>query len=214
MHKFHGSVLRVVWLGKRSLLQNISRLRRVGGHVLAFWSDEALSEPLLSKFWQLQFNHPEPCNEEICSAYLSRKMANMRTRWTSCLPSICQYAPRRAYSAVPRISLAFDLHSPAQPSSNAPGPIIFMHGLFGSKKNNRSISKWACHNHTNLGIPLIRYHRALARDLGRPIYAVVSISAAELYLLADRNRIFETTEILLIILNTTMLRWQKMWLAL
>ncbi|KAH8794845.1 prolyl oligopeptidase-like protein [Hyaloscypha finlandica] len=60
----------------------------------------------------------------------------------------------QCYSTAPRVRLAYDLHEPAKPSSNAPGAIIFMHGLFGSKKNNRSISK------------------ALARDLGRPIYAV------------------------------------------
>ncbi|TVY58658.1 Abhydrolase domain-containing protein [Lachnellula cervina] len=60
----------------------------------------------------------------------------------------------KTYSTAPRISLAYDLHEPSKPSSNAPRPIIFMHGLFGSKKNNRSISK------------------ALARDLGRPVYAV------------------------------------------
>ncbi|TVY19069.1 Abhydrolase domain-containing protein [Lachnellula arida] len=60
----------------------------------------------------------------------------------------------KTFSTAPRISLAYDLHEPSKPSSNAPRPIIFMHGLFGSKKNNRSISK------------------ALARDLGRPVYAV------------------------------------------
>ncbi|TVY85185.1 Abhydrolase domain-containing protein [Lachnellula suecica] len=59
----------------------------------------------------------------------------------------------RTYSSA-RIQLAYDLHEPSKPASNAPGAIIFMHGLFGSKKNNRSISK------------------ALARDLGRPIYAI------------------------------------------
>jgi hypothetical protein len=48
---------------------------------------------------------------------------------------------KKCYSTAPRVSLAFDLHEPANPSSNAPGAIIFMHGLFGSKKNNRSISK-------------------------------------------------------------------------
>ncbi|TGO60121.1 hypothetical protein BCON_0038g00370 [Botryotinia convoluta] len=63
-------------------------------------------------------------------------------------------ACRRNYSTSSTVSLAFDLHEPAKASSNAPRAIIFMHGLFGSKKNNRSISK------------------ALARDLGRPVYAV------------------------------------------
>ncbi|RAL60180.1 hypothetical protein DID88_000804 [Monilinia fructigena] len=63
-------------------------------------------------------------------------------------------ACRRNYSTSSIVPLAFDLHEPAKASSTAPRAIIFMHGLFGSKKNNRSISK------------------ALARDLGRPVYAV------------------------------------------
>ena len=38
--------------------------------------------------------------------------------------------------------LAFDLHSPANPSKDEKtNPILFFHGLFGSKKNNRAISK-------------------------------------------------------------------------
>nr|POF06880.1 abhydrolase domain-containing protein c22h12.03 [Quercus suber] len=57
------------------------------------------------------------------------------------------------------IAIAYDLHEPpakkdtngaAKPNS----PIVFIHGLFGSKKNNRSISK------------------VLARDLHRPVYAL------------------------------------------
>ncbi|KAK4171696.1 Alpha/Beta hydrolase protein [Triangularia setosa] len=58
------------------------------------------------------------------------------------------------YSTVP---LAYDLHEPARPSVDNPNknsPIVFIHGLFGSKKNNRTISK------------------VLARDLGRSVYAI------------------------------------------
>lgn len=59
-----------------------------------------------------------------------------------------------------RVKLAYDLHEPpkAEPSggrlASKAAPILILHGLFGSKKNNRSIS------------------RQLARDLGRPIYAL------------------------------------------
>ncbi|PQE16577.1 hypothetical protein CJF30_00003271 [Rutstroemia sp. NJR-2017a BBW] len=65
-------------------------------------------------------------------------------------------ACRRNYSTTGSniVPLVYDLHEPAKASSNAPRAIIFMHGLFGSKKNNRSC------------------FRALARDLGRPVYAV------------------------------------------
>ena len=38
--------------------------------------------------------------------------------------------------------LVFDLHEPAQPKTDKRNsPILFLHGLFGSKKNNRAISK-------------------------------------------------------------------------
>jgi pimeloyl-ACP methyl ester carboxylesterase len=48
------------------------------------------------------------------------------------------------------MKIAYDLHdppirpdkSPKGPRENAP-PILFLHGLFGSKKNNRGISKYA-----------------------------------------------------------------------
>ncbi|KAK4127711.1 alpha/beta-hydrolase [Parathielavia appendiculata] len=58
-------------------------------------------------------------------------------------------------SPISTVSLAYDLHEPPKPVvDKQTSPIIFMHGLFGSKKNNRTISK------------------VLARDLGRHIYAV------------------------------------------
>ncbi|KAK1760741.1 Alpha/Beta hydrolase protein [Echria macrotheca] len=65
----------------------------------------------------------------------------------------------RLFSSAHRIEtvpLVYDLHSPAKPTvpDEQTSPIIVMHGLFGSKKNNRSISK------------------VLARDLGRHVYAV------------------------------------------
>lgn len=38
--------------------------------------------------------------------------------------------------------LVYDLHEPAQPKTDKrSSPILFLHGLFGSKKNNRAISK-------------------------------------------------------------------------
>ncbi|KAF2715308.1 alpha/beta-hydrolase [Pleomassaria siparia CBS 279.74] len=54
-----------------------------------------------------------------------------------------------SYRALP---LAFDLYDNSGEATGA--PILILHGLFGSKRNNRSISK------------------ALARDLSRPIYAL------------------------------------------
>ena len=55
-----------------------------------------------------------------------------------------------------RLTLAYSLHEPPKQSQDNPAgnPIVFMHGLFGSKKNNRSMSK------------------VVARDLNRPVYAI------------------------------------------
>lgn len=58
--------------------------------------------------------------------------------WSTCMSS------SRCISTVP---LVYDLHEPAKPVSSDPNrnsPILFMHGLFGSKKNNRSISRLVC----------------------------------------------------------------------
>ena len=43
------------------------------------------------------------------------------------------------------ITMAYDLHEPPKDSSRSTkaAPIVICHGLFGSKKNNRSISKYA-----------------------------------------------------------------------
>ncbi|KAI0434645.1 alpha beta hydrolase fold family [Xylaria sp. FL1042] len=63
----------------------------------------------------------------------------------------------RAYSTTgsSRVQLVFDHHAPPKSDRHAQdSPIIFMHGLFGSKKNNRSVSK------------------VLARDLNRHVYAI------------------------------------------
>ncbi|KAI0490752.1 alpha beta hydrolase fold family [Xylaria cf. heliscus] len=66
----------------------------------------------------------------------------------------------RAYSSSSsttggRVPLVFDHHAaPNSDRHRQDAPIIFMHGLFGSKKNNRSVSK------------------VLARDLKRHVYAI------------------------------------------
>ncbi|CAK7222426.1 hypothetical protein SBRCBS47491_004862 [Sporothrix bragantina] len=53
------------------------------------------------------------------------------------------------------VELSYDLHQPPKPlADDKTSPILFLHGLFGSKKNNRTISK------------------TLAQDLGRSVYAL------------------------------------------
>jgi hypothetical protein len=48
----------------------------------------------------------------------------------------------RAYSQTVG-PLVYDLHEPARPvADKQTAPILFLHGLFGSKKNNRGISKY------------------------------------------------------------------------
>ncbi|OBT95427.1 hypothetical protein VE01_05201 [Pseudogymnoascus verrucosus] len=69
------------------------------------------------------------------------------------LASLAVVALRRPYSSATVSPLSFDLHE-APRGEEKGSPIIFMHGLFGSKKNNRTMSK------------------VLARDLGRNVYAL------------------------------------------
>ncbi|ORY72041.1 Alpha/Beta hydrolase protein [Pseudomassariella vexata] len=58
-------------------------------------------------------------------------------------------------SSSSRVPLAFEHHKPPKDGRHhQDAPIIFMHGLFGSKKNNRSVSK------------------VLARDLKRHVYTL------------------------------------------
>ena len=81
-----------------------------------------------------------------------------------------------AYSTVELnngVKLAYDLHEPTKGvRENAP-PIIFLHGLFGSKKNNRSISKYAPYSPVPpLKDRFSQIGRVLARDLKRPVYAL------------------------------------------
>lgn len=47
-------------------------------------------------------------------------------------------------SSTSTVKLNYDLHEAEKPVSNDPNhesPILFLHGLFGSKRNNRAISK-------------------------------------------------------------------------
>lgn len=49
---------------------------------------------------------------------------------------------RRPFSSSHTVPLAFDHHEPPKSDRHRQdAPIIFMHGLFGSKKNNRTVSR-------------------------------------------------------------------------
>lgn len=54
--------------------------------------------------------------------------------------------PFRSFSRITtrHLSLAYHLHKPPRTDhERAYAPIVILHGLFGSKQNNRSISKYA-----------------------------------------------------------------------
>ncbi|PNY24485.1 Abhydrolase domain-containing protein IMO32 [Tolypocladium capitatum] len=79
--------------------------------------------------------------------------------WDRSSPRSLVHSPARAISHKAHLEpvrpLVYDLHAPARPRTDEKqAPVVFLHGLFGSKKNNRGISK------------------ALARDLGRYVYAL------------------------------------------
>lgn len=68
--------------------------------------------------------------------------------WTSALAgSIRRFSTTELSNG---IKMAYELYEPPQKKDqpaggNGPngGPIVFVHGLFGSKRNNRSMSKYA-----------------------------------------------------------------------
>lgn len=63
------------------------------------------------------------------------------------LTAVSLAASRRAYSVVS--PLAYDLHEPPKPKFDEKhSPILFLHGLFGSKKNNRAMSKCVTFTHS------------------------------------------------------------------
>ncbi|GAB7343668.1 hypothetical protein MBLNU457_1657t2 [Dothideomycetes sp. NU457] len=57
-------------------------------------------------------------------------------------------------AAARKLQLAYDHYTAAEGATTKNAPIVFIHGLFGSKKNNRSMSK------------------VFARDLKRDVYAI------------------------------------------
>ncbi|KAK8001816.1 hypothetical protein PG991_014038 [Apiospora marii] len=75
----------------------------------------------------------------------------------------------RQYSSGTRLTLAYDHHTPSKDGRDVTdSPIIVMHGLFGSKKNNRGISKslvltWKSSSSLN---------RVLAQKLNRHVFAI------------------------------------------
>ncbi|KAI1030668.1 hypothetical protein LB505_004009 [Fusarium chuoi] len=87
-------------------------------------------------------------------------MLSLRRIATTAIPVVGRQglraaAPRTRFYSQAVGPLVYDLHEPSQPKyDKRNSPILFLHGLFGSKKNNRAISK------------------ALARDLGRYVYAL------------------------------------------
>ncbi|KAI1407418.1 alpha/beta-hydrolase [Hypoxylon sp. FL1857] len=84
----------------------------------------------------------------------TRRIVSPRSPFGASLRAIISrpYSSSAAHSPLP---LAYDHHEPPKDGRHRQdAPIIFMHGLFGSKKNNRSVSK------------------VLARDLKRHVYTV------------------------------------------
>ena len=41
------------------------------------------------------------------------------------------------------VKIAYDFFEPAKEATSKDAPIVFIHGLFGSKRNNGSMSKYA-----------------------------------------------------------------------
>ncbi|KAK3378186.1 Alpha/Beta hydrolase protein [Podospora didyma] len=95
---------------------------------------------------------PTAAVRHACFRYAASSSAPTPRRMLSSSAAVYMSAAAASPST---LSLAYDLHEPPKPVADSQtSPIIIMHGLFGSKKNNRSISK------------------VLARDLGRHVFAL------------------------------------------
>jgi hypothetical protein len=84
-------------------------------------------------------NHPPQ------SAAMPSSLFRSSLRCAPSIASISKLGTRRAYSSVVEtVPLAYTRHDPPadSPKPSSPlGPLVILHGLFGSKQNNRSISK-------------------------------------------------------------------------
>lgn len=82
-------------------------------------------------------NHTNPNSQKTQAMAIARRILTTKTA------PLRSFTSSRAYSTS-RLQLVFDHHKPPSSSDSKhaqDAPIIFMHGLFGSKKNNRSVSK-------------------------------------------------------------------------
>ena len=110
-----------------------------------------------------------------------------------------------------RLSLAYNLHLPQNHGVDLKhAPIIILHGLFGSKQNNRSISKWAFHI---FGIILTiiwqTKHQSISPRLETTCLRCRQFTVQNplLYVAHLPSRIFETMRILRMIPSMTILQW-------
>jgi len=81
-----------------------------------------------------------PAFRQVCSGCARR--IRVPTSVSAPVPTRSLAAGPGTASPFSTVPLAYDLHEPAKPvADKQTSPIIIMHGLFGSKKNNRTISK-------------------------------------------------------------------------
>ena len=129
----------------------------------------------------------------------------------------CQRRFFKAFQNVQRchLSLAYTLHEPS-PSLNCSKDyaLVILHGLFGSKQNHRSISKYGS-AHPPESHPCAWQYRALAQDLQRPVYALVRPPLTHFrHPWLSAHRISVTMESLHMTACTTTLPWRMTWMNL
>lgn len=87
------------------------------------------------------------CSEVVCAMIIRHALPRLHQPRRTCTyhsSKLCRaYATTQLSNG---ITIAYDLHEPPKEKAreNA-APILFIHGLFGSKANNRSVSKYALH---------------------------------------------------------------------
>ena len=110
-----------------------------------------------------------------------------------------------------QLSLAYNLHEPSSKNRSDQAPLIILHGLFGSKQNNRGLSKYV-HVTVHTLHPMLTSQgtgkRTTSTCIRNSQFIVVSMGTSDKC--SRKARIFEIMAIRLMTLSMTILPWPLM----
>lgn len=160
-----------IWTDRPIEIQLICRLLRQSKahlHSTAMIGGLTLLSHLFDCFWTIL-----QCEFAVTAIIIDRCIMLFARAATRGASGLRKFSTTR----ILRSELAYQVFGPENEHA-VRDPILFLHGLFGSKQNNRSISKYVYHcksiQLSNTG------YRALARDLKCQIFTLVSLRTPQL----------------------------------